>query len=241
MKYAVVTGSTKGIGCSIGMDLLNKGYYVFFNYSIDDEVAKELEDELNIKYKKKFTIIKQRLSSYEESKVFVEKCLEKTNKIDCLILNAGITDKTEFRNIKPEVFETVMNTNLNVPFYLTQGFGDYINENGRIIFISSVLGEYPHATAISYGVSKAGLIFLAKSLVKEFCDRNITVNAIAPGFADTLWQKDKPIELRRKIEDKIALKRFAKPEEISRLCMSIIENEYINGECIHINGGYSYR
>lgn len=103
------------------------------------------------------------------------------------------------------------------------------------------MGIHPHAMSISYGVSKAGLHFLTKYLVKYFGDRNITVNAICPGFVDTPWQKNKTLDHRERIEDKIALGRFAEPEEIAQLVNSVLENGYINGSILNIDGGYDFK
>jgi 3-oxoacyl-[acyl-carrier protein] reductase len=87
-------------------------------------------------------------------------------------------------------------------------------------------------------VSKAGLHFLAQSLVKIFANRNITVNVIAPGFINTSWQESKLPEHRQRIEDKIALKRFGEPEEVAKVCINIVDNDYINGAIINVDGGY---
>jgi NAD(P)-dependent dehydrogenase (short-subunit alcohol dehydrogenase family) len=136
----------------------------------------------------------------------------------------------------------VLDTNLNVPFFTVQRFSEHINSSGRIIFIGALMGQFPHAMSISYGVSKAAVHFLTSSLVKVFSDEmGITVNCVAPGFVDTPWQTNKAPDHRKRIEDKIALHRFAKPEEVAQLCLSVIENDYINGSVINIDGGYSYK
>ena len=103
------------------------------------------------------------------------------------------------------------------------------------------MGKYPHSLSISYGVSKAGVHMMAKYLVKEFAPRKITVNVIVPGFVDTPWQKDRPAEIRKSIESKVALERFALLEEVADLCMSVIKNGYINGAELVIDGGYCYK
>jgi 3-oxoacyl-[acyl-carrier protein] reductase len=119
-----------------------------------------------------------------------------------------------------------------------QKFNSQIKDNGRIIFIGSILGNIPHAISIPYGVSKASVNMLCKSLVKVFKSRQITVNVVSPGFVDTDWQKVKPKEYKQRIKDKIALNRFADLNEISSTIIHTIENGYINGAIIDVNGGY---
>lgn len=240
MKYAVVTGSTKGIGKAIAIRLLKEGYYVIINYSNDDNAAAQLEDEAK-EYEGRFSIIKEKLSDYEAAISFAQKVKGIIEHIDCIVFNCGMTDRSAFCDISRESWEQVMNTNLNVPLYILQYLNDSLNPGGKIIFIGSILGIYPHASSLGYAVSKAAVHQMAKELVKVFADRCITVNAIASGFVDTPWQSTKPKEQKKRIEEKIALKRFGYPEEIANLCMTIIDTSYINGAVLEISGGYSYR
>lgn len=240
MKYAVVTGSTKGIGKAIACRLLKEGYYVFFNYSKDDDAAEKLKKEIS-EYKNRYSIIKKDLSSYNAATELISEVRKVSNKVDCVILNCGATDRSLFCDISKESWEYVINTNLSVPFYLVQGFYDCMPNNSNVIFIGSILGIYPHACSLSYAVSKAAIHQMAKELVKVFAEKEITVNAIAPGFTDTPWQNTKSVVQKKNIEDKIALKRFGYPEEIADICMAIINVPYINGSVIEVSGGYSYK
>lgn len=241
MKYAVITGSTKGIGKAIAHTLLSKGWYVILNYLKDDIAAEQLKEEFS-EYMDRFSIIKCEISSAENVKYFVSEIINITNCIDCLILNAGATDRTNFDNIDYNKWEYVVNTNVNAPFYLVHSLRNHIREKeGRIIFIGSVLGILPHSTSPVYGVTKAAINQMSKELVKFFSPKGITVNTVAPGFTDTPWQIEKPKEQRSRIEEKTALKRFAYPEEIASLCYEIIQNQFINGSVICIDGGYCYR
>lgn len=239
-KYALVTGSTKGIGKQIAEDLLKKEYFVILNYSKSDSDAAKTKRELT-KISKKFAIIKADLSDLKAINVLAKKIKFITASIDYLVLNAGATERKPFEKLTIKDWNKVFNTNLTVPFFLIQKLNKSIRKNGRIIFIGSILGIVPHSVSIPYGISKAGAHILAKYLVKIFADRNITVNAVAPGFVDTQWQKNKTSAQRKNIENKIALKRFAEPEEISKTVMHIIDNGYINGQTIIIDGGYDYK
>ena len=158
---------------------------------------------------------------------------ENIEPLDVLVLNAGITDKTEFGSITRSKWDNVIETNLTEPFFLAQDLD--IKDNGRVVFISSVMGEIPHGVSISYPVSKAAVNSLVKNLVKYFAHKKITVNAVAPGFIDTDWHKDKDVKLIAKIESKIALGRFGNVSEVSSLVMEIINNEYINGQIITLS------
>lgn len=240
MKYAVVTGSTKGIGRAIAEMLLKDNYYVFLNYDSDDN-AKEEFIRANIAYKDSFTIIKKDLSTWTSSQEFVNEILSVTNQIDCLIFSAGMTDRSKFDDIDYRNWEKAINININVPFYMVHSFRNHITpKDGRIIFIGSVCGVYPHAGSPVYGVSKAAVHQMAKELVKFFEPKGITVNAIVPGFVNTPRQMTKAPEHRKKIEDKVALHRFAESTEIASLCREVINNQYINGANLEITGGYCY-
>ena len=240
MKYALITGSTKGIGKEIAIKLLKENYKVIVNYSSDDEAYDLLIKEMS-DFKDNIYGIKLSLDSYENSIEFCEKVNKITDNIDVLVLNCGITDKTEFGNIKKEDWEKPMNINLNCPFYIIENLSNIINDDsGRIILMSSVMGKYAHSTSLVYNVSKAGVIALSNSLVKYFAERNITVNCICPGFIETPYHNNRSKESFDRINNKIALHRFGKSEEVANLCMEIINNQYINGSTIDINGGYNY-
>ena len=226
-KTALVTGSTSGIGLAIAKSLLDLGCFVFLNYSRSDDSAQNVKSDLDVCHKGKFEIIKADLSSETEVDFLTEFVKGKVDKLDYIILNLGITCRGDFSTLTRNDWSRVINTNLSMPFFLLQNFDGMMGDYGRVVFIGSVLGIYPHSVSIPYGVTKAAIHFMVQTLVKYFATRFITVNAIAPGFVDTDWHALKSQELRKKIESKIALKRFATPSEISALCVSVIENDYI--------------
>lgn len=241
MKYAVVTGATKGIGRAIAEGLLNKGYYVFVNYASDESAAAQARNALEQQWNGRFSFCRADLSTMEGMECLAAAVERVTPQLHCLVLNAGVTDRSTFGEITAENWNRVMDTNLNIPFFLIQRLSGNLAEQARIIMIGSMMGIHPHSTSLAYGISKAGLHFLAQSLVKCFEGRSITVNVIAPGFVETPWQADKPAEIRRNIENKVAAHRFAQPREVAALCEHIIENEYLNGAVICLDGGYDYR
>lgn len=234
MKTALITGSTKGIGKQIGLDLLAKGCFVIFN-SHTQESANQLSKELEeTNYSHQNLIYVEDLSKYNSAMDFSTVF----KNIDYLIWNTGITDRTAFGNISIDNWNKVFEANLTVPFFVIQELKDRINNGGKIILISSILGIIPESVSISYGVSKAAINMMVPYLAKEFKEKLITVNAIAPGFVDTDWHKNKSPEQIKRIKEKCLANRFATTVEISKLALTIIDNDYINGQIIRIDGGY---
>jgi 3-oxoacyl-[acyl-carrier protein] reductase len=240
MKYALVTGSTKGIGKQVAVELLNRGCYVILNYSSSDDTAKAVQKELAT-ISNQFQIIKADLSTNDGLQHLVEgtRNIIGPAGLDYIILNTGITDRSSFTDITVDAWNKVLMTNLTNPLFLCQQLDTDMNSNGRIVCIGSILGIVPHSVSISYGVSKAGVHMMAKYLAKHFADKNITVNVIAPGFVDTEWHTGKSPERRAKIEQKISLKRFASTQEVAMACMHMLDNAYITGQVIVVDGGYN--
>jgi NAD(P)-dependent dehydrogenase (short-subunit alcohol dehydrogenase family) len=225
MKYALVTGSTNGIGKAIGDKLEEHGYTVFRNGR-----------KTNSQYR---TYIPADLSTLEGVNTLADHLLKRVDKLDVLVLNVGTTCRKPLPEITPNDWNLVMDANVNMPFFLIQRLSGLLAENGSILFISSAMSIWPHAVSLPYGVSKAAVNMLARGLVKEFAGRKIRVNVVCPGFIDTQWQLAKPAWLKEKIEKKTALNRFGTPEEVSDMCISLITNTYINGAIVSIDGGYN--
>ena len=240
MKYAVVTGGTKGIGKQICIDLLRKGYYVITNYASDDQGAEFAKNDFS-NYSGEFDVIKIDQSKDSDIESFVRFIRNKTKEIHCIICNTGSTSRQRFDTLSNNEWEIVFKVNVHSHFYLIRDLNAIIQNKARIVFIGSLLGEVPHATSLAYGVTKAAVHALAKNLIKEFSEREVTVNIVAPGFVETDWHKDKPMEIRNSIYNKTAIKRFATVEEVSMVCMMIVDNEFINGATISVDGGYNYR
>lgn len=240
MKTAIVTGGTKGIGKSIILELLKQEYFVWTNYANDNKGAEQAKNDF-LKICSNFKIVKADQSNRKSFYSFISQIKKETNEVNCIICNTGLTIRKNNFEITDNEWEKIMFATINSHFYLIRDLHTLIANNSRIIFIGSMMGILPHATSLPYGVSKAAVHALGKNLVKEFEGTETTVNIIAPGFVETEWQKNKPLEIRNNIYQKTAIKRFATPEEISNAVMFCINNSFVNGSIIEINGGYCFK
>ena len=240
MKYAVVTGGTKGIGLGIVKILLERGFHVFTNYARDEEAAKRVGLELE-QWKDRLSIVQADQSDKESFARFVQIVKSKAESINCIVCNAGMTIRKPNMEITDEQWEQVMQVAVNSHFYLIRDCHEMIEPDSRIIFIGSMMGVLPHGTSLPYGVSKAAVHALAKNLVKEFEGTGTTVNAIAPGFVETEWQKNKPQHIRENIYGKTAIKRFATVDEIANAVAFCLDNQFVNGSVIEVSGGYCFK
>lgn len=234
MKQALVTGGIKGIGLAVTKMLLSEGYAVTATYANDEQTAQKIKAELPI------DVIRASQDNKEQLQALVAH-LRAKGSLDCIVLNAGTTERSGLKGTTDEVWERVMQVNVNSNMALVRDLYDNIAPNARIVFMGSMMGVLPHSVSLVYGVSKAAEIALAKNLVKEFAGTGTTVNVIAPGFVDTDWQKNKPEEIRQSICNKTALGRFAEPEEIAEAVRFCVKNAFVNGSVIEIHGGYNFR
>lgn len=243
-KTTVLTSGTSGIGRAIFLKLLkeseNNDDKIILNYGHDDVVAHNLIESLSDIDKKKVILVKADMSDYGGIDILVKTIKETSNSIDWLILNTGIGSYKKFDEYDIQLWESVMRTNINVPAFIVQKLKPMMNKAGCIVFMGSHAGQETYSSSLVYSVSKAAVLFMAKSLVKFFDKQEIRVNAIAPGFIETKWQEGRTDESRNNINKKIALHRFGKPEEVAELCYHILENEYLNGSIFDIHGGYNY-
>ena len=240
MKYAVVTGGTKGIGLGVVKILLERGFHVFTNYARDEEAAKRVGLELE-QWKDRLSIVQADQSDKESFARFVQIVKSKAESINCIVCYAGMTIRKPNMGITDEQWEQVMQVAVNSHFFLIRDCYEMIEPDSRIIFIGSMMGVLPHGTSLPYGVSKAAVHALAKNLVKEFEGTGTTVNAIAPGFVETEWQKNKPQHIRENIYGKTAIKRFATVDEIANAVAFCLDNQFVNGSVIEVSGGYCFK
>ena len=231
MKTAIVTGGTSGIGLGVSKMLISKGYHVYATYIGPD--FQELLDN--------FEPIKVDQSDRTQLYAFIEQIKERCSSVDCIVCNAGMSIRKSFTDTTDKDWDTMMEVAVNSHYILVRELYSLIPEGSRIIFTGSQMGIMPHATVLSYGVTKAAVHALAKNLVKEFEGTGTTVNAIVPGFVETPWQKEKPQEIKQNIYRKTAIHRFATVEEVVDAYRFCLDNPFVNGSLIEVNGGYSYK
>lgn len=231
MKYAVVTGGTSGMGLGVAKMLLSKGYYVFATY-----VGDGLEDNLP-----NFEAIKIDQTKRDEVHKFINYVKSKTDHVDCLHCNAGISIRKSFVEYTDADWDAMMEVAVNSHYIMCREFFPIIPPGSRILFTGSQMGINPHATVLAYGVTKSAVHALCKNLVKEFEGTGTTVNTIVPGFVETPWQKEKPEQIKQNIYKKTAIHRFATIDEVVDAFRFCVDNPFVNGSLIEVNGGYCYK
>ena len=240
MKTVIVTGGSRGIGAAIVKELAKQQYNVVLNYNNSEEAAKQIQKELK-EQNIKIEIFKADVSKREEVKELIKFTLEKYKDIDVLINNAGIDQIKPFMAITDQEWNYIMQVNLNSVFYCSQEVLENMihNKKGCIINISSIWGRVGASCEVHYSASKAAIDGLTKALAKEMGPSNIRVNSIAPGIIETEMNKDLSNEDLNQILSQIPLGRIAKPEEITKSIKWLIEDEYITGQVISIDGGWN--
>jgi 3-oxoacyl-[acyl-carrier protein] reductase len=238
-RTALVTGASRGIGKACAEALAAAGYRVVLAArSLDklDEVAGGIRE----KGSEAFTVALD-LTSLESIKNGFSSAAKEFGRIDILVNNAGMTKDGLAVRMKPADWEMVLQTNLSGSFYTIQQVlpGMMKERWGRIINISSVVGEMGNPGQANYVASKAGLIGLTKSLAQEVGSRNITVNAIAPGFVETDMTHVLSTELKQKMIDNTPLKRIGTPQDVAHAVKFLASEEasFITGHVLDVNGG----
>lgn len=239
-KLAIITGGTRGIGKQIALTFAKEGYNIAINYRTENEDLKNTKKEIEENNVKCFTF-QGDVTNFKDCEQFVKQIVEEFGSIDVLVNNAGITRDTLLMRMKEEDFKQVIDTNLIGTFNVTKNVISYMMKarSGRIINISSVVGISGNAGQTNYSASKAGIIGFTKSLAKEVASRNITVNAVAPGFIETQMTDVLKEDIKEEIAKKIPLKRMGTPQDVANVVKFLASNDssYITGQVINIDGG----
>jgi len=238
-RIALVTGASQGIGAATALALAESGAEVALaSRRLDklEAVAKKLEG-----MGKKALAVRMDVASIQSVNEAVAQVLEWGKKIDVLVNNAGITQDGLVMRMKPEDWDAVLRTNLDGAFYCLRAVlpGMVRQRYGRIINVASVVAETGNPGQANYVASKAGLIGLTKAVAAEVASRNITVNAVAPGFIETAMTEPLSDELKRKITGLIPLGRMGTDREVALGVRFLASEEagYITGHVLDINGG----
>ncbi len=239
-KVALVTGGSRGIGKAIVEALAEAGAKVVFTYVSSDEKAKQMEADSLAKNQQVFGF-KANAESFAAADACLTFVLEKFQRLDILVNNAGITRDQLLLRMSEEDFDLVIDANLKSVFNYTKlAMKPMMSQRaGRIINISSVVGINGNPGQSNYVASKAGVIGFTKAIAKEVASRNITVNAVAPGFIGTDMTGKLNEKQKETIISQIPLKKIGKPEDIAHAVLFLASEyaEYITGQTIVVDGG----
>lgn len=239
-KVALVTGAGRGIGRQIALTLAERGADVIINYNGSRQQAEETAERIR-EMGRRAEILQCSVADYDACGQMVKEALELFGHVDILVNNAGITRDNLVAGMKESDFDEVIATNLKGTFNTIRHlYRNFLKlRGGRIINLSSVSGVLGNAGQANYAASKAGVIGLTKSVAKELAGRNVTVNAVAPGYITTDMTAVMPEEARKQILSQIPLKREGKPEDVAEVVAFLADEgaAYITGQVISVDGG----
>ena len=239
-KNAVITGGGRGIGRAIAIEFAKNGASVALIYGGNKEAAENTAEEIR-GLGVRAEIFRCDVSCFDEAKRTVDEILKEFTHIDILVNNAGITRDGLLLSMDEDSFSRVLDINLKGSFNMIRHLYSHMmkQRKGRIINISSVSGLMGNPGQANYSSAKAGIIGLTKTVAKELAGRNVTCNAIAPGFIETDMTGSLSEKIKEAAMGAIPLKRMGKPEEVAKLAAFLASDDssYITGEVIKIDGG----
>ncbi|HET7629320.1 MAG TPA: 3-oxoacyl-[acyl-carrier-protein] reductase [Bacillales bacterium] len=239
-KTALVTGASRGIGRSIALSLAKAGANVAVNYAGNREKAEQVVQEAET-FGVKAMAIQADVSDADAVKAMVKQVTDAYGSLDILVNNAGITRDTLMMRMKENDWDAVMNTNLKGVFHCTKAVTRQMmkQRSGRIVNIASVIGIIGNAGQANYAAAKAGIIGLTKSSARELAARNITVNAVAPGFISTDMTDELDEAMKEEMLKQIPLARLGQPDDVAAIVRFLASDEsgYVTGQTICVDGG----
>ncbi|RDB55830.1 3-oxoacyl-[acyl-carrier-protein] reductase [Paraeggerthella sp.] len=244
-RSAVVTGSSRGIGRAVAEELACAGFDVCVNCSSERGLAaaQELADGLADEYGVRAVAVAANVADADQAQGLIEAAYEAFGRVDVLVNNAGITRDGLLVRMKEEDFDAVIDVNLKGTFNCCKAAAQRMMKQryGRIVNLSSVVGVAGNAGQANYAASKAGVIGLTKSLARELAARNVTANAVAPGFISTDMTDELSDKQRDAVLARIASGRFGEPKDVAALVRFLASEEagYVTGQVICIDGGMS--
>ncbi len=239
-KTVLITGGSRGIGKEVATVFAENGYDIIINYESDKTDVESLKKEFDEKGVESL-IIKADVSKQEEVDNLIKQAIEKFEKIDVLVNNAGITKDNLLMRMSEEEFDKVIEINLKGTFLVTKAVTKYMmkKRQGSIVNLSSVVGVAGNSGQCNYSASKAGIIGFTKSIAKELASRNIRANAVAPGFIATDMTSVLSDAVKENINGQIPLKRMGTAKEVAELIyfLGSEKSSYITGQVINVDGG----
>lgn len=239
-KTAIITGASRGIGAEIARKFSEAGAKVVVNYSGSQEKAEAVVTEIQEKGGEAIAV-KANVSDSDAVKSMIDETMKAFGSIDILVNNAGITRDNLMMRMKDDEWDDVINTNLKGVFICTKGVTRQMMKQraGRIINIASIVGVMGNAGQANYVAAKAGVIGLTKTTARELASRNITANAVAPGFITTDMTDALGDDIQKAMLSQIPLGRFGKPEEVAKAALFLASDDssYMTGQTLHLDGG----
>jgi len=239
-RTALVTGASRGIGRAIALSLAQEGADVAVNYVSSEGAAKEVVERI-LAMGRKAMLAQADVADYPDTYRMAQEVLKQFGHLDILINNAGINSDKTFVKMDHASWRRVLAINLDGVFNCTKVFIDQMLQQGwgRVVNITSVIGQIGNFGQANYAASKAGVAAMTKSLAKELAAKGITINAVAPGFIETEMVSGIPEKVQQKLLSQIPMGRFGKADEVSRACVYLCssDGDYITGAELSINGG----
>lgn len=239
-KVALVTGASRGIGRAIALRLAKEGANVAVNYSGSEAAAAETVEAIKA-LGREAIMIRANVGNADEVNDMFKAVLDQFGQVDILVNNAGITRDNLIMRMKEDEWDDVIDINLKGVFNCIKAATRPMmkQRNGRIINITSVVGVMGNAGQANYVAAKAGVIGLTKTTARELASRNITVNAVAPGFIDTDMTSKLPEDVRSGLMTQIPLGRLGQADDIAQVVLFLASDaaNYMTGQTLHVDGG----
>jgi acetoacetyl-CoA reductase len=239
-KVAIVTGGTRGIGAAVTVELARLGAHVAAGFNRDTESAERLCQKLTAAGAS-VSIHQGNVGVPEDCGRVVDDVLRAKGRVDFLVNNAGITIDKTVRKMTAEDWQSVLLINVTGAFYMVKAVLDHMIDrgSGRIVNVSSIIGQTGNVGQANYAASKAALLGLTQSLALETARKGITVNCVAPGFIETEMVAAVPEAVLESIIERVPLRRLGRPHEVARVVRFLLEDEssYITGALYTVNGG----
>lgn len=239
-KIALVTGASRGIGRAIALNLAASGAFVFINYNVNEDAARQTLALVETTAGGG-ALVRCDVAVFAAAQEMVKAIVTERNRLDILVNNAGIAIDGLIARIKEQDWDRMMDTNLKGTFNCCRAATRQMMRQrfGRIVNMTSVVGQGGNAGQVGYASSKAGIIGLTKALAKELGSRNICVNAVAPGFVETDMTRSLTSDDRKKAEEQIPLGRIGTSDDVAAAVAFLVSEDasYITGQVIGVNGG----
>jgi acetoacetyl-CoA reductase len=238
-RTALVTGAARGIGRAIALRLAREGAKVAVNYKSSETEAKQVVEDI-VAAGGEALLVQANVCDVAESRGLVRRVIDQWGRLDILVNNAGITRDRSLRKLTDEDWLSVIDNNLHSVYLCTTAAMPVMIEQkyGRIINISSYVGQAGNFGQANYAASKGGIIAFTKTAALELAKSNVTVNAIAPGFSLTDMLAKVAPEIQEQIKTRIPMGRFGQPDEVAKVVVFVAaDGDYITGQQINVNGG----